>query len=118
MTDIGRKAVIRHASKPSAELIATIGHWSFKFRAANLTQYQMLLAAMFRRCDADGFDARGFRPRHLGPETIPIANDSDSSLRSSASRLLRSPFFSRVSFPCLYCGWFAPRMIVSALRAP
>jgi hypothetical protein len=64
----------------------------------------MLLAAMFRRCDADGFDARGFRPRHLGPETIPIANDSDSSLRSSASRLLRSPFFSRVSFPCLCCG--------------
>ena len=30
----------------------------------------------------------------------------------------RSAFASSVSWPCLYCGWFAPRLIVSGFLAP
>jgi hypothetical protein len=55
-SDIGRKAVIRHAIKPSAELIVTIGHWSFNVRAINLSQYHMLIAGLLYQCDANGLD--------------------------------------------------------------
>jgi hypothetical protein len=60
----------------------------------------------------------GFRPRHLGPLTIPNAHDSASRSRSSASFLLRSALASSVSSPCLYCGCSTPRLTVPAFRAP
>lgn len=60
----------------------------------------------------------GFRPRHLGPAAKPDANDSASRSRSSACRWLRSAFASSVSWPCLYCGWSAPRLTVDGLRLP
>jgi hypothetical protein len=62
--------------------------------------------------------ADGFLPRHRGPLASPIAKDSASRSRSSASRRLRSALASSVSLPCLCCGWFRPRLTVSGLRAP
>lgn len=62
--------------------------------------------------------ALGFLPRHRTPLAKPRANDSTSSSRSSISFLLRSAFARSVSHPCLYCGWLAPRLIVSGFLAP
>ena len=48
----------------------------------------------------------------------PNWKESASRYRNSASLQLRSAFASRVSRPCLNCGWLVPRPIAFADRAP
>ena len=82
----GRKADINR--RIQAQRRAGRHHRPFNVRATNLNQYRMLMVDPFRRCHADSFDARGFRPRHLGPVASPKANDSASSSLSSRSLAL------------------------------
>ena len=66
------------------------------------------------------FEMFGFLPRvRVDPgAVIPRANIRFSASWKNTDIIWRSALASRVSPPCLYCGWLAPRLMAAGLRAP